>query len=158
MSGDHDQALAQLADIHAAAQPGWWPPAAGWWLLALLGLVALALALRAAARRIGIARRRRAWLRALDALAREHDPGREPQAYLAALNRLFRAVALRAFPGTPCARLEGEAWVEFIAGRLPAEVDLAPLAALARGPYELRPRYDAAALNALAAAWVRRHG
>jgi hypothetical protein len=158
MSGDHGQALAQLADIHAAAAPGGWPPAPGWWLLAALAGVALALLARAGLRRLADARRRRAWLAALHGLAAEHDPGSEPQAYLAALNRLFRAVALRAFPGTACARLEGEDWVAFIAGLMPEAEDPAPLGALARGPYEPRPEFDAAALQALAAAWVKRHG
>ena len=158
MSGTHDQPLAQLADIHAAAEPSWWPPAPGWWLLALLGLVLLGLLARAGLRRLADARRRRAWLRALDELGAQHDPERDPQAWLAGLNRLFRAVALRAFPGTACARLEGEHWVAFIAGLLPEDADPEPLRALAQGPYEPRPRYDAAALRELAAAWVKRHG
>ena len=30
--------LQQLRDIHLPADPLWWPPAPGWWLLALIGI------------------------------------------------------------------------------------------------------------------------
>ena len=158
MSDQHAPELSRLADIHAAAQPDWWPPAPGWWLLAALGAAAVVLLARWGLRRWDAFRRRRAWLRALDELAARHDPRHDPHGFLAALNRLFRAVALRAFPGTACARLEGDAWVAFIAGRLPASTDPEPLAPLARGPYEARPEFDAAALRELAEIWMRRHG
>ena len=158
MSNELQHQLAQLADIHAAAEPQWWPPAPGWWLLAgivLVGLLALA---RRFAVRLAERRRRRAWLAELDALRERHDPAEAPHDYLSALNRLFRAVALRAFPGTACARLEGEAWVAFLSGHMPAEEALEPLQALARGPYEAVPAFDDEALQRLAADWVRRHG
>ena len=43
--------LQQLRDIHLPVEPGWWPPAIGWWLLALMLAAAVAwLAWRLAAR------------------------------------------------------------------------------------------------------------
>lgn len=158
MSGDHSQALAQLADIHAAAEPSWWPLAPGWWILAALLLLACFMLLRAAARRLAVRRRRQAWIRALDALRGQHDPTEDPHGYLAAMNRLFRAIALRAFPETGCARLEGEAWVSFLSGLMPEEAPANQLAVLAYGPYEALPEYDADALDRLARTWVAHYG
>ena len=158
MANDLQHQLAQLADIHGAAEPGWWPPAPGWWLLAAIVLVGLLVRARRVALRLADRRRRRAWLAELDALRQRHDPAKAPHDYLAALNRLFRAVALRAFPHTACARLEGEEWVAFIAKRMPAGATSEPLDVLARGPYEPAPSFDHAALQRLAAAWVKRHG
>ena len=158
MSGDPSQQLAQLADIHAAGAPGWWPPAPGWWVLVIVLLLLIFQLLRAGLRKLAVRRRRQAWLKELQSLACEHDPVVHPQAYLAALNRLFRAVALRAFPETACAKLQGEAWVAFLAGLLPEGEDVKHLAALASGPYEPAPRFDPATLHELATAWVQRYG
>lgn len=158
MAAEGTQLLEQLRDIHVADAPSWWPPAPGWWLLAALALVLMVLVVRAALRRFAAYRRRRAWLRALDELRREHDPGTEPREYLAALSRLFRAVALRAFPAESCARLEGEEWVRFIAARLSPGNDADRLAALARGPWAPDPEFDPEALEALARRWVKNHG
>ena len=96
--------LAQLRDSHAAGEPSWWPPAPGWWLLAAVALVLLVLALREGLRRLKVARRRRALLQAVDVLRHEHPPEDRPHDYLAALNQLFRVVALRAFPDKTGAR------------------------------------------------------
>lgn len=150
--------LAQLRDIHAASEPSWWPPAPGWWLLSAVVLAVLVLALRAGLRRLKVARRRRVLLRAVDALRQENPPEVNPHDYLAALNRLFRVVALRAFPDTRGARLEGQAWVRFIAELMPGGTRLAALDALASGPYQPRPEFDAAGLDALARQWIRRYG
>ena len=158
MSGDHSQELAQLADIHAAGAPGWWPPAPGWWVLAIVLLLVLYRLLRMAAKELAVRRRRQAWLLELESLGRDHDPLVNPHDYLAALNRLFRAVALRAFPDTACARLQGEGWVAFLSGLLPEDEITDGLAALASGPYEPVPEFDETELNALAAEWVKRYG
>ena len=47
MSAANEQLLSQLRDIHAAAEPGWWPPAPGWWVVALLLAVGIWLNLSA---------------------------------------------------------------------------------------------------------------
>lgn len=149
--------LEQLRDIHAAGSPSWWPPAPGWWVLALLLALAGAYLGRWLWRRLVSARRRRAWLRAVDELQARHDPQLDPHGFLAGLNRVFRAVALRAFPAEPCARLEGEQWVAFIRERLGAGATPA-LGALGRGPYQPQPEFDADTLVRQAQQWVRRYG
>lgn len=149
--------LERLEDIHRAAEPAWWPPAPGWWVVAALvvaGLVWLALRLMAG---LKAHLRRRRLLRELDELTERFDPRAQPAAYLGALNRLFRAIALRAFPETGCARLQGEAWVAFIRERIPGGGSES-LAALERGPYRPRPEFNPAELQAQARLWVAHHG
>lgn len=156
MDSGNEQLLAQLRDIHAAAAPGWWPPAPGWWVVALCLSLVLFVIGRSVARRVVVLRRRREWLLALQRLEAENDPQARPRDFLAALNRLFRAVAVRAFPDSGCARLHGEAWVTFVRSRLPDGA--AGLSALARGPYEPVPEFEPAVLREQARAWVRRYG
>lgn len=158
MNDGNAQLLDQLKDIHGAAAPGWWPPAPGWWVLAALLLVGLFFLMRWSLARLAVRQRRRRWLRALDRIERDSSPEAAPGEYLARVNRLFRAVALRAFPDTACARLQGEEWVAFIRSLLPEKANPAGLAALERGPYEQAPAYDAAALRELARLWVSRYG
>ena len=158
MSGDHSQQLAQLADIHIAAEPGLWPPAPGWWLLAALALTGLSLLLRMAARKRAVRRRRQAWLLELESIRQRFEPSDQPHVYLAAVNRLFRAVALRAFPDTACAKLEGQDWVAFLTGLMPESEAAEELTVLARGPYAPAPEFESESLQRLAAVWVERYG
>jgi hypothetical protein len=150
--------LDQLKDIHGAGQPPWWPPAPGWWLVALLLLLLFVFIARKALRRLAERRRRKVWLAALDSLSRNHDPAANPHEFLAALNRLFRAVAVRAFPGTAAARIQGEEWVSFISSQMPEASGGECLSALASGPYEPAPRFDAPRLIEHARTWVHSHG
>lgn len=150
--------LAELKDIHGATEPGWWPPAPGWWALATLVLVGLFFLLRRLARQLVAHRRRRAWLQALAAVEGKWDPAVDPHLCLADLNRLFRAVAIKAFPDSGCGRLQGEEWVSFLRAQLPEGPATQCLGALAHGPYEPLPEFDAAALVEQARTWVQRHG
>ena len=158
MNADGSALLAQLQDIHSAGQPLWWPPAPGWWVLAIILLLVLAFVLRKLADWLAVRRRRKAWLCALEDLNRQYDPVQQPHEYLAGLNRLFRAVAVKAFPGTACARLQGEEWVAFIASLMPEKHSAGQLGALASGPYEPLPHFEAATLNASASTWVNLYG
>ena len=155
---DNAQLLAQLRDIHAAGDPGWWPPAPGWWSLAALALLGLYFILRALFRKWETLRRRRAWLRALEAVDRRWDPRVQPHDYLADLNRLFRAVALKAFPEARCGRLAGEEWVAFIRAMMPEGKAAGCLSALAHGPYEPLPEFEAPELREQARLWVTLYG
>jgi hypothetical protein len=150
--------LSQLRDIHAAADPGWWPPAPGWWLLMLLTAGLLALALRYGYQRWRIMRRRGRLLAALERIGQEIDPEVNPQEYLASMNKLFRVVALRAFPGTVCVRLQGTEWVHFLQSLLPEGSPSASLAVLASGPYEPSPQFDVNSMRQLANTWVKKYG
>ena len=154
---ENAQLLAELKDIHGVAEPGWWPPAPGWWVLATLALVALFFLLRRLVRQLE-AHRRRAWLQALAAVEGKWDPAVDPHPYLADLNRLFRAVAIKAFPDSGCGRLQGEEWVSFLRALSPEEPGTQCLGALAHGPYEPLPEFDAAALVEQARTWVQRYG
>lgn len=157
MNTDASQLLSQLRDIHGAGPPEWWPPAPGWWVLAAIGLALLVWIFRKIAQIMTVTRRRRRWLLALEDLNRDFDPAQFPHEYLAGINTLFRAVALKAFPGSACARLQGREWVAFISSRMP-EAAGGNLDALSSGPYQPVPDFDATALSDMAETWVKRHG
>jgi hypothetical protein len=150
--------LSQLRDIHGAGDPGWWPPAPGWWVLFLIVSGLFAFLVKAAYRKWLARRRRQGLLAALDSINIEIDASESPHEYLSSLNRLFRVVALRAFPNTPCARLQGDEWVTFIRALMPEGTRSEELAVLATGPYEPSPQFDASGLEKLARKWVTRYG
>lgn len=150
--------LERLEDIHAAAEPSLWPPAPGWWVVAGIVMALALYGLFHLVRRLRVYLRRRRLLRQLESLERAFDPVARPADYLSALNRLFRGIAVRAFPDTHCARLEGEEWVRFLCQRLPGMAEPGPLRALVHGPYQANPEFDADGLRACARHWVMEHG
>ena len=149
-----DQLLSQLRDIHTAPEAAFWPPAPGWWVLALLLLLLLVwMALKILAR-WRAQRRRVAWLQRLSALSSEFDPSTQPSHYLAAMNELLKIVAIRRRVSRDCATLRGDAWARFLSGHEEAG-EFAPLSA---GPYQRSPQFDPVALERAAGDWIRRHG
>lgn len=140
-----DDALV-LRDIHPSVAPSWWPPAPGWWLVAAVGLLALAGLL---AWRLWRARRRRRLLALFDA---EVDAATDPAARVAAMSALLRRAARRRDPDA--VHLEGDAWLEFLdAGRQDPRFAGREGRLLLDGPF--RPDVDAgdaAALQAVARA------
>jgi hypothetical protein len=158
MNPENADLLSQLRDIHGAPGVPWWPPAPGWWLLAALLLV-LALYLLNRGRKAWLRRlRRRRGLGWVADVERDIDPAAAPQAFVAAINRIFKVVALSAFPDRNCARLQGAEWTGFLQQELADDPDASQLSVLAAGPYQPAPRFDADALGRLARAWIMRHG
>jgi len=150
--------LSQLRDIHAAPQVPWWPPAPGWWVLALLLLITLGWLGRRVLARYRVYKRRKQMLGWVDHLNASIDPLRDPQVYLSTLNRIFKLVALRAFPEQKCAVLAGQDWVDFLAGQIKNSQPMDALNVLALGPYDPAPRFDPATMSDLTRYWIRRHG
>lgn len=150
--------MSQLRDIHAAAPVPWWPPAPGWWLLALLLLVLLGWLGRRLLARFRLYQRRKQMLGWVEHLNANIDPRRDPQAYLSTLNRIFKLVAMRAFPAQQCAALNGQDWVNFLIENMKKSSSAEALAVLATGPYDPAPTFDAELMSELTRNWIRQHG
>jgi hypothetical protein len=150
--------LSQLRDIHAAPAAPWWPPAPGWWFLSAVFFVLVIIGLRRALVAWQRARRRKEIMGWVDTLEREVDPVTAPQAFLSGMNRVFKLVALSAFPEQPCAQLQGEDWAGFIRARIGQTSDLGQLQVLSAGPYEPAPEFDPQAIGRLVRQWIRQHG
>lgn len=110
--------LKQLRDIHLPAEPGWWPPAIGWWLLALALATATAwLAWRLVARwrRYRPARTARALYRAV---SRDLDAGTiTPVQYLHRTSELLKRVAIHSAQDLATAGQSGDDWLHYLDAR-----------------------------------------
>jgi hypothetical protein len=102
--------LAQLSPSHAPPPAGWWPLAPGWWVLALLTLVALVVAwLWWRSPRL---RLRRAALRELAQLEKTAPNDGE---LARGLEHLVRRYAVARFGRDAVAGLSGARWLAFVA-------------------------------------------
>jgi hypothetical protein len=142
----------ELRDIHTPGEPDFWPPAPGWWLVALLLIAGLWLLGSRAWRHWRRLRRRRYVLAELDGL-RGLPCGPE---LAAALSALLKRVALARFPRTDVAALSGTEWLAFLDrtggnGRFRQGAG----AVLAHGPYAPRLDCDTDTLIALARDWIK---
>ena len=155
--------LAQLRGIHAPADPHWWPPAPGWWLLAVLLLLALLWSLRWLLRRH---RRKAPWRAArheLAALAERHagnsaDPDNDA-AYLRELSVLLRRIALSRYPAEDIAALTGAEWLAWLDRQADTDAFSNGVGrVLADGPYapRLTDDVDVAALHQLSKRVLKR--
>jgi hypothetical protein len=107
--------LQQLRDIHLPDPPPAWPPAPGWWLVALLLLAGLAWL---AARAIAHERRRRPIRRARHLYAdvyRRHQAGElSTREYLNASNELLKRLFIHGMREPAARRANGRAWLELL--------------------------------------------
>jgi hypothetical protein len=150
--------LSQLRDIHAAPATPWWPPAPGWWVLALLLLLLLFWFGQKLLARYKIRARRKKMLAWVDHLNATVDPVRQPQAYLSTLNRIFKLVALRAFPEQHCAVMAGREWSGFLTEKMKKIASAESLEILASGPYDPAPQFDPELISELTRIWIKQHG
>ncbi len=146
--------LSRLHDLEVPEPVSWWPPAPGWWLIALVVLTLLAgLALKIRQHH----RRNRYRKAGLDLLLQiDHNDPNAAQAVSALLKR----IALAAYPQDHAriAPLFGENWIEFLnasCGRPVFNGGAADL--LAKNLYKPVPAADLAPLHSQAALWIKLH-
>lgn len=155
---DSEELLAQLADIHLPAEVSFWPPALGWWILALLLLIAGSFATRKLHEK---AERRKACQYALAELESclerlNESTGRKKLIrYVNDVNTVLRRVALVKFPESNPGSLVGETWIAFIrrTGNS-SQLDEQLSAALSHGRFRKQVEVDSQALNQMAHSWI----
>lgn len=110
-------ALEQLRDIHVPAAVSWWPPAPGYWIVALLVMAALVMAL--------IRYRRAAIYRTIrqefESLVKAYEQHRDAGQLARQVSILLRRVALTLGSRQEVASVTGKAWItaleQFVAHR-----------------------------------------
>lgn len=149
--------LAELRDWHLPDPVAWWPPAPGWWLVALSLGLALVLMARGWRRWRQVAAIARAAQHELAQLERELAVHGDRRRHLAALSQLLRRLALMRYPRAQVAGLTGDDWLAFLdatgghgefsqgVGRVLVESAYRPASAIA---------FDPESLAALIRRWV----
>ncbi|MCF6281018.1 MAG: DUF4381 domain-containing protein [Candidatus Polarisedimenticolaceae bacterium] len=147
----------QLKDIHTPGLPELWPPAPGWWLVAMVALALLIWASFALRRHLQLRRQRAEVLALLTQLEEAFDPSQAAH-HLAELSILLRRVALTRFPRQRVAALTGSAWLKFLdetGGN--GQFSNGPGAILATGPYQSDIEADITPLLPLLRSWLKRN-
>ncbi len=150
--------LARLRDIHQPGMIETWPPAPGWWILAGLALVALIALVTWLFLHWRRNRYRREALKELAALEGHWQANGDDAAYLQALQKLLKRVALTAFPREQVASLTGEAWLQFLDNSTNShDFSIGEAEALIDGNYRPDISIDVPALQIIAARWINDH-
>ncbi|HEC29796.1 MAG TPA: DUF4381 domain-containing protein [Gammaproteobacteria bacterium] len=150
------QPALQLRDIHLPAEPGLWPPAPGWWILAALLLVLLVWAAWVGLRHYRLHCQRQRILAMIDELEQETGDNTTPEK-IAQISILLRRLALMRYPRRQVAALTGNDWLRFLdASGGQGRFSQGPGQVLATGPYQpaLPADLDIRALGNLVRNWV----
>lgn len=151
-------AALDLRDIHAAAPPAFWPPAPGWWVLAIVLFVALMALAVWGYRRYLAFRQKRQIMHEIDKITDSYL-NKNTAIFVTEISTLLRRVALRRYDRAQVAPLTGAAWLRFLddtGGEGEFEKGIGRI--LAVGPYQsCTSEVPAEELLALARQWVSRN-
>ena len=147
----------QIRDVHLPVNPEFWPPAPGWWVLAVTVLVLLLWITTRLLRLWRRSRLQKEILASLDELQRQYSDEQIPH-FLAEVSILLRRVALMKFPRQQVAALTGKGWLSFLDqhggdGQYSNGVG----SVLAAGPYTRHSEVDQNALLSLTRKWIKRN-
>ena len=148
--------LAQLRDIHLPEAISWWPPAPGWWILAIIVLLAVGGCTYYVFRYIRRNRYRREALQELLALNKKMV-GLSTRDSVEQLAILLRRVAIQTCGRETVAPLVGEEWLRFLDNRGETnQFTSGPGEVLAGGLYRQTVEADLEKLSKLIEKWIRR--
>ncbi len=149
--------LAQLRDIHLPGPIDSWP-APGWWLLAILGLCAIACGLYYLYKHWQSNQYRREGIKALDELQLKHEKDPDTLDYLEQFSLLLKRVALSHYSREHVAGLTGEAWVAFLdKSGATHDFGMGPGQVLIEGNYTRDPSFEAVELHRIGRLWISNH-
>jgi len=142
--------LSGLRDIHVPAEPHWWPPAIGWWLVALLVLAAIAGLIFVLYRRWRRGTVPRAAKRMLDEIEQHYLESGDDRALVRSLSMLLRRVVVINETAASAAGYTGREWLECL-DRLNGNRDYSegPGRVMADAPYRPQANVDGNQLIAL---------
>ena len=148
--------LAQLRDIHLPDPVSWWPPAPGWWLLALVALAFIAAATHFILRYIRRNRYRKEALQELQKL-NENRGGLSTRDAVEQLAMLLRRVAIQTCGREAVASLVGQAWLRFLDNKGGTnQFTAGPGKVLGEGQYQQTVEADLDRLHQVVEKWIRR--
>jgi hypothetical protein len=158
-TGQTQDPLAQLQDIHLPPEIGLWPPAWGWWLLAVI-LVCIVFVLFFIIKRNRSRNNYRGLAIAeLNALNQKYTDEQNPE-YLQALSIILRRTALSGFGNQFNASLKGNDWLEWLdsqCARAKQQFSQGIGTVLLVGPYQKSPEFNRAELHKLSVVWIKEH-
>ncbi len=111
---DKNNPLAQLRDIHLPPPISWWPPAPGWWILAIFLCLLIAFLIYHGYQRYNFARAKKQALKLLRDYQQQYARDHDGAIASASISELLRRVALVYYPRAQVASLHGEAWLSFL--------------------------------------------
>ncbi len=149
--------LSQLKDIQLPETIPLWPPAIGWWVLAvliLIGLIYLCHFIYRSWQKKAVAKLA---LKQLTIYFAQHQATLNKIKYAQDINILLKQVALHYYPPILVAKLSGNSWVMFLnkTGNTTDFTD-GPANILAKAPYATTLELDIAAVDKCCKAWVKK--
>ena len=158
---DNEELLEQLADIHLPLEISSWPPAPGWWILAVFLLLAISYLVKAFMTRRHLQKNCKAALAELDkcyeklAAASSLEVKDSKMRYINEVNSVLKRVAMVHYSHSEVAGLRGRGWVDFIREKGDSSLLNPEIAeALSFGRFQTQCEFDAEALNELGHSWI----
>ncbi|MET0355295.1 MAG: DUF4381 domain-containing protein [Cellvibrio sp.] len=151
--------LAQLQDIHLPPEIGLWPPAWGWWILALLIIVSISAILFFIKRKKSRNAYRALAIAELNSIHKKYADEQNSE-YLQNLSIVLRRTALSGFGSQFKANLKGQDWLQWLDEQCPKtnqQFSKGVGSALLIGPYQKSPEFNRNELHKLSLLWVNEH-